>query len=53
MELLDWNPTFGTLFLNAPKIRIFQPSVAFRGAKHCFSPEKALLFPRKSIAQLS
>ena len=37
------NTTFGTLFFEVPKTRRFQPSIAFRGAKHCFSPEKALL----------
>ena len=49
---LDKNPTFGTLFLEAPKTHRFQPSIAFRGAKHCFSPEKASLLSTKSIARL-
>ena len=47
------NPTFRTLFSNPVILSAFQPSIAFRGAKHCFSPEKALLFSKRSVAQLS
>ena len=46
------NPTFRTLFLDPLILSAFQPSIAFRGAKHCFSPEKALLFSKRSIARL-
>ena len=46
------NPTFGTLFSKAPKNRGLLPSIAFSGAKHCFSPRKALLFHIRSIAWL-
>ncbi len=50
--ILDVNPTFRTLFLDPLILSAFQPSIAFRGAKHCFSPEKAMLLSKRSIAWL-
>ena len=46
------NPTFRTLFHEAPILLVFRPSIAFRGAKHCFSPRKALLCSKRSVAWL-